>query len=418
MFMMIMIHQSFSSSSSYSSISPFFPLQIKSKSFHMFNTPSPYFFLNNNFTFPLLYPSQSSLHFCTNISDDYSTSFEVSYLINNFEFSPQFASKLCSTYKVRFKTSENPDYVLNFFRNNGFSDTQLRNIISKAPKLLSCDPSKRVLPKFQFLLSKGASKSDIVKLVSKNPMILSPSLENHIVPTYELLYRFLQSDKDIITGAIHNPALLSDHLVPQNITMLIKNGLTDSSIARLFRTRSRSLNTNTRCMLKLVEELKDLGFNPSKITFGIALEAKLTVNKTLWKEKVDAFKKWGWSDEDVIQAFRRQPHCMLVSVDKINSVLSFWVNQLGWDSLALAIGPSVFSNSLEKRIIPRASVVQFLLKKGLRNKNASLTYPFVVPEKLFLNAFIMRFKEESSYLLKLYEEKLSPAQTSDKIGMS
>jgi mTERF domain-containing protein len=167
-----------------------------------------------------------------------------------------------------------------------------------------------------------------------------------------------------------------------------------------------------------VEELKDLGFNPSKITFGIALEAKLTVNKTLWKEKVDAFKKWGWSDEDVIQAFRRQPHCMLVSVDKINSVLSFWVNQLGWDSLALAIGPSVFSNSLEKRIIPRASVVQFLLKKGLRNKNASLTYPFVVPEKLFLNAFIMRFKEESSYLLKLYEEKLSPAQTSDKIGMS
>jgi mTERF domain-containing protein len=109
---------------------------------------------------------------------------------------------------------------------------------------------------------------------------------------------------------------------------------------------------------------------------------------------------------------------MLVSVDKINSVMSFWVNQLGWDSLALAIGPSVFSNSLEKRIIPRASVVQFLLKKGLRKKSASLTYPYVVSEKLFLDTFIMRFKEESSYLLKLYEEKLSPAQTSDKIGMS
>ncbi|XP_045791046.1 uncharacterized protein LOC123885771 [Trifolium pratense] len=364
----MMIHQTLSSSSSYSysSFSPFFPLQIKSKSFQMFNTPPPYLYLNKHLTFPLIihnYPSPCcSLHFCTNTSD--STSFEVSYLINNFNFSPQFASKLSSTYKVRFNTSQNPDLVLNFFRNNGFSETQLRYIISKAPRLLSCDPSKRVLPKFQFLLSKGASNSDIVNLVSKNPMVLSPSLENHIIPTYELLYRFLQSDKDIIAGVVHNPALLSDHLVPQNITMLIKNGVTDSSIARLFRTRSRSLNTNTRCMLKLVEELKDLGFNPSKITFGIALEAKLTVNKTLWEEKVDAFKKWGWSDEDVTEAFRRQPHCMLVSIDKINLVMSFWVDQLGWDVLALAKGPSVFSNSLEKRIIPRASVVQFLLKKG------------------------------------------------------
>ncbi|GAU45616.1 hypothetical protein TSUD_301940 [Trifolium subterraneum] len=389
----------------------------------MFNThphtPS-FLYINNHLTFPLIihhYPLQFSLHFCNNTSDS-TTSFEVSYLINNFDFSPQFASKLCSTYKVRFKTSQNPDLVLNFFRNNGFSETQLRYIISKAPRLLSCDPCKRVLPKFQFLLSKGASNSEIVNLVSKNPMVLSPSLENHIIPTYELLYRFLQSDKDIIAGAVHNPALLSDHLVPQNITMLIKNGVTDSSIARLFRTRSRSLNSNTGWMMKLVEELKDLGFNPSKITFGIALEAKLTINKTLWKEKVDAFKKWGWSDEDVIEAFRRQPHCMLVSIDKINLVMSYWVDQLGWDVLALVKGSSVFSNSLEKRIIPRASVVQFLLKKGLRKKDASLIYPFVMSEKLFLHAFIMRYKEESSYLLNLYEEKLSLAQTRDKTSMS
>jgi mTERF domain-containing protein len=166
-----------------------------------------------------------------------------------------------------------------------------------------------------------------------------------------------------------------------------------------------------------VEELKNFGFNPSKTTFGIALEAKLTVNKTLWEEKVDTFKKWGWSDEDVLEAFRKKPHCMLVSINKINLLMSFWVNQMGWDVLALVKGPSVFSNSLEKSIIPRASVVQFLLKKGLRKKDASLTCPFLVSEQLFLDMFIKPFKE-SSYLLKLYEEKLSLAQTRDKTGKS
>ncbi|PNY01289.1 hypothetical protein L195_g024581 [Trifolium pratense] len=246
-----------------------------------------------------------SLHFCNYTSD--STSVAVSYLINTFNFTPKFASKLCSTYKVCFKTTQNPDLVLNFFRNNGFSETQLRNIISKAPWLLSCDPFIRVVPKFEFLLSKGASKSDIVNIVSKNPMVLSPSLENHIFPTYELLYRLLQSDKTTIACVIINPHLLSDYSVPQNITLLLQNGLTDTSIALLLRRQSRITSTNTRCMLKLVEELKDLGFNPSTITFAIALEAKLTVNKPLWEEKVGAFKKWGWSDEDVMVAFRLQP---------------------------------------------------------------------------------------------------------------
>jgi mTERF domain-containing protein len=158
-----------------------------------------------------------------------------------------------------------------------------------------------------------------------------------------------------------------------------------------------------------VDDVKDLGFNPSKITFSIALIAKASVTKTLWKEKVDAFKKWGWSDEDALEAFRKKPYCMLTSIDKINLVMSFWVNQMGWDAMAIAKKPYILTLSLEKRIIPRAAVVQFLLNKGLINKNASLTNLFVMTEKLFLDMLIRRFKNESSYLLKLYEEKRNHA---------
>ncbi|KEH37230.1 hypothetical protein MTR_2g436380 [Medicago truncatula] len=61
-------------------------------------------------------------------------------------------------------------------------------------------------------------------------------------------------------------------------------------------------------MLKSVKEVKDLGFNPSKTTFGAALIAKTFVHKTLWKEKVDALKKWGWSEEDSLEAFRKKPY--------------------------------------------------------------------------------------------------------------
>ncbi|CAK8531704.1 unnamed protein product [Lathyrus sativus] len=354
-------------------------------------------------------PSPSSPH-----SD--STSFQVSYLVNNFDFSPQFASRLCSAYRVGFKTTQNPDSVIHFFTNYGFSNSQLRDMIAKAPWLLSWNLSKTVLPKIEFFLSKGASNYDIVHLVSKNPRALSPSLENHIVPTYELLYRFLQSDRDFIASLLQNPYLLSHHLVPRNITMLIENGVSDSNILRILRNRSRILSAHN--MVNLLEELKDLGINPSRYAFGVALIAKTSVSKTSWKKKVDAFKKWGWSDENVIESFKKQPYCMLTSIEKINLVMNFWVNQLGWNALALAKQPVIFCLSLEKRIIPRASILQFLLNNGLRNNNTSLTYPFAVSEEDFVDMFINRYEKESSYLLNLYQEKLKLADTGDKNCMS
>jgi mTERF domain-containing protein len=65
---------------------------------------------------------------------------------------------------------------------------------------------------------------------------------------------------------------------------------------------------------------------------------------------------------------------MLVSIDKVNLVMTFWVNQLGWNSLPLTKFPNMFTHSLHIRIIPRASVLQYLLMKGLQKKNAKLKY--------------------------------------------
>ncbi|CAI8599950.1 unnamed protein product [Vicia faba] len=80
---------------------------------------------------PLLHhcPSLFSLHFYTDTLD--STSFIASYLIHNFSFSLQFASKFCSTHRLRFKITQKLDYVLNFFKNHNFSDSQLCNMIAK-----------------------------------------------------------------------------------------------------------------------------------------------------------------------------------------------------------------------------------------------------------------------------------------------
>jgi len=340
--------------------------------------------------------------------------FAVSYLINNFDFSTESAFKAFNHKQVRFNTPDKPDSVITFLENHGFSHDNIRIMITKDPWLLSSQPHKRLLPKFQFFLSKGASSSDIVSLLTSNPVILQSSLEKRIIPLFELLSRFLKTNKDVIvcliqywTAFITNPY----HLIVANINLMTDFGVSDSTIARLLRTRPSVCCSND--LIKSLEEVKGLGFDPSTAAFGTALIAKKCLSKILWDKKVDVFKKWGWSDEVVIRVFRRQPNLMLTSIDKINLVMSFWVNQMGWDSLALTKCPLMFSYSLPKRIIPRASVLQFLLMKGLREKDASIVRLFACSESMFLNKFVFSFKEESDYLFKLYDEKMKLANATE-----
>jgi len=55
--------------------------------------------------------------------------------------------------------------------------------------------------------------------------------------------------------------------------------------------------------------------------------------------------------------------------------------------------------------------------KDLKKRNASLVTPFTCSEKLFLSKFVFFFKEESDYLLNLYEEKMKLAYTKENNGM-
>ncbi|XP_061341136.1 uncharacterized protein LOC133287523 [Gastrolobium bilobum] len=343
-----------------------------------------------------------SLKICsTSASDQHS--FAVSYLINNCGFSPESALK--ASKRVRFKTSHKPDSVLTFFRNHGFSDSVIYNIIKREPWLLSCNTNERVLPKFRFLLSKGASTSDIVLIVTKNPRFLQLSFENCIIPAYNLVNRFLLSDEKTIASIIYCPSLLYSNIPALNIKLFVDYGVASCNIFRILRQNPHIICRSD--LLKTVQELTNLGFDPSKTHFGVALIAKRSISKSQWNDKIDTYKSWGWSEETVLEAFRRQPNCMLISNDKINRVMRFWVNHLGWSSSYLVKGPGIFGYSLENRVIPRASVVQYLLSKGLRSESASLLTPFFVSEKLFLQKFVECFgEEETSQLLKLYLRKM------------
>ncbi|KAJ1414241.1 Transcription termination factor, mitochondrial/chloroplastic [Sesbania bispinosa] len=357
---------------------------------------------NRTTTLPIPTPSYLLLQFFSSSKEEHSFTFN--YLVNNCGLSPETASKISK--QVHLNNSDRPDSVLALFTSHGFSNAHLHGIIRTCPKLLSFDPNKTVLPKFNFFLSKGASSSDLVQIVTKNPFVLYQSLENTITPCYDFVKRFLLSDEFTLSSVRRYACLIYSKYVAHNIQLLLEIGVSESNVAYMLRNWPSPVTESPSLFKKVVEEVMELGFNPKSTLFIVAVRAK--VMKVMWKRRINLYNKWGWSEEIAVSAFVKYPWCMLASRNKIEAVMEFWVNHMGWDSMVLAKYPILLMMSLEKRIIPRAFVLQFLQSRGLI-KDVILLTPFRVTENEFLQKFVNRFEEEATQLLKLYTDAMQVA---------
>ncbi|KAK7850628.1 transcription termination factor MTERF15, mitochondrial [Quercus suber] len=351
--------------------------------------------------------SSGRLRYISSTSTSNQHSFTVSYLINSCGFSPEAA--LSASKYVNFENPHKADLVISFFKHHGFSQTQISNVIREHPGVLVSDPHKTLLPKLEFFHSKGFTTSDIATVLSRNSRILKRSLKNQIIPSFVFLKNLLGTDGNTIAAVRCFPGILvvklDTHVVP-NINLLRENGVPESNICASIKKYPRFITTGAIRFKGIVEEVKEMGFNPLGLSFILAIFAIKGMNKSTWERKVNAYKRWGLSEEEILVAFGRSPHCIMASEDKIMRVMDFLVNQMGLEASLIVKRPQLLTYSLEKRLIPRASVIQVLQSKGLVKKLFYLPAVFEYAEELFLQKFVMPYGKEASELLQLYKERL------------
>ncbi|KAL4642875.1 hypothetical protein ACB092_02G051300 [Castanea dentata] len=336
---------------------------------------------------------ESSSRYISSTSNQHS--FTVSYLINTCGFFPEAA--LSASKRVNFETPHNTDSVIGFFKNHGFSQSQISSIIRKHPAVLLSDPQNTLLPKLEFFQSKGFTSSDIVLILTRNPRILERSLKNQIIPSFVFFKNLLGTNENTVTTIKRNSAILIvnlDTFVVPNVNLLRENGVPESNI---YSIRFE----------EIVEEVKEMGFSPLRLSFIQAILAMRGMNKSTWEKKVSAYKRWGLSEEEILVAFGRSPHCIIASEDKIMRVMEFFINKMGLEPSLIVKCPRLLTYSLEKRLIPRASVIQVLQSEGLVKKDFYLPRVFGCAEELFLQKFVMPYEKEASELLQLYKRKLN-----------
>ncbi|GMN46479.1 hypothetical protein TIFTF001_015650 [Ficus carica] len=354
-------------------------------------------FLQNPDFFPLRLFSASSNQ----------ETFTVSYLINSIGLSPQIA--LLASKHVNFEAPEKPDKVIKVFKDYGFTRPQISSLVKSYPPVLLSNTEKTILPKLEFLKSKGLSGPEMAKRLSVYPTLLKCSLDKQIIPSFDFFRDFFRSDKKASVAVKRFPDILVndvEKIVVPNMNILREYGVSDSNIAKLLVNQPKAFMISSDKLRKIVEKVKEMGFDASKFKFLLAVLSFRAMSTSTWERKVSAYRGCGWSEEDVFSAFHRFPWCMMLSEENIIASVNFFVYELGWRPCLIAKRPIILSMSLEKRVIPRWSVFQALLSKGLVKEEVSLYALLETPEEKFLLKFITPYKKEAPELLKLYREKL------------
>ncbi|KAK1319954.1 hypothetical protein QJS10_CPB04g00433 [Acorus calamus] len=158
-----------------------------------------------------------------------------------------------------------------------------------------------------------------------------------------------------------------------------------------------------------------MGFNPLNTIFVDAVRAML-MSKSSWDGKCDLYKSLGWSDGDIMSAFRMYPNCMFSSEKKIRRGFEFFVNELGWEPSSLSRCPIIMSLNLGKRVIPRCSVLEVLLSKGLIEKDMKWSTALKLTEKQFLERFVTKYEEEAAELMRAYHASSAEAKQAQESG--
>ncbi|KAL8105280.1 hypothetical protein AgCh_029173 [Apium graveolens] len=215
----------------------------------------------------------------------------------------QEQNALLASKNVKLKSHEKADLVVALFKKHGFSNTQIENVVKKLPCVLLSDSEKTITPKLEYFSSRGVSRTELAN-----------------ERTFAATIRFFNS---------RWASNLEARVVP-NVKILRDFGVQESNIVSLLTSQPSVLMIASDRFRMNVERVKEMGFSPQKFKFVFAVCALTGMSKSTWERKVEICKKWGWSEEDVYVAFEKHPWCMMVSEDKMSSIMDMVINKAGF----------------------------------------------------------------------------------------
>ncbi|KAM3362793.1 hypothetical protein P3S68_017647 [Capsicum galapagoense] len=298
--------------------------------------------------------------------------------------------------------------LIEFLRNHGFSEAQTKKLIRIRPQLLGSKLGKTLNPKLKFLQSIGFSEDERNNIVCCNPSILFSSIEKQLTPSFDSLKIFMGSKLQAMTVIKRSPHIFNNipRSLKRTVQVLHQLGIPDSQLPEFISKAPIVLSINPKKMSTVGLRLKEMGFDVTSPAFRAAFAAMSLLSHSKMESKLETYRSMGFSDDEILNIFRSQPTCMFYSEDSIRRIVAFYVDRLHWSLSYLSQKPVFLLRSLERRVIPRCSVMQVLWSRGIISEVGKLSSILMVSEKEFLQKYVTKYEAEVPDLQAAYHGKL------------
>ncbi|XP_020533965.1 uncharacterized protein LOC105631659 [Jatropha curcas] len=282
--------------------------------------------------------------------------------------------------------------------------TEVAKLIVKRPTILQCRVEDNLLPKFSYLKENGFVGERLPELFVSNPAIAQRALNSHIKPSFDFLRSILNTNEKILAAIRRCPWLGTSELkgrMQSNIDLLVKEGVSAYSIEKIVTLKPRVIIQRNNRMVCAVNVVKSLGFQPTACLFVHAVAVKLSMSDFTRKKKIELWKSMGWSEEEILSAFRKEPLCMNCSEEKFKNAMDFYLNTMKLEPQTLIAHPKLLMYAVDKRIRPRYNVLKALESKNLTEGHKKIGW-LLTSEKKFQENFVSKYADQVPGLLEMY----------------
>ncbi|KAH7860282.1 hypothetical protein Vadar_011636 [Vaccinium darrowii] len=285
----------------------------------------------NNTPFLCLFSSVSSLvqnHNSTPTSNPSISNF----LIETLAFSEPLAITISNRFPPP-KTLENPHSVVQFLRQLGFSNTQVRSSIRLRPNMLFSDIDKTLKPKLQFFQDLGFTGPCLCNFISKHPHVLLDSLEKKWIPCIAIIKKILVNDKnnqDLIRVMQGSYWFCSKPVsrMKCNIAFLESCGIVGSQLSMLLKRRPSLMFRREQSLKNIVSRVSDMGFPIGSRMLVHAVDVVGGTSVETFNRKIELYSTFGFSADECMEMFRRAPTLLGTSEGKLKLGMEFFLNEV------------------------------------------------------------------------------------------
>ncbi|KAL7116681.1 hypothetical protein ACP275_03G019700 [Erythranthe tilingii] len=313
-------------------------------------------------------------------------------LLHKHHLSPEVASLVDSD--LRFSNPTDPvkaDSVLSYFRDSGFSTTQLEKLVKYRPRFLASSVEKTIKPKIKIFQDLGFSSQDIGDIITSNLTILHSSVDNIIVPSLTVLKRLLGSNHDVVRllrlCSWFLTVDLEKNMVP-NVEFLRSYGVPMERILVILYHNPRCLLIKTEIMKNSVERIERIGFNRSSKMFAYAIRVVSMMSEETWERKVQAFRDLGFSETETLAMFRKAPTVFTKSPEKIKTVKELVLETGKFSISSIVNNPVSLACSIENKYKPRFQILGILESRNMINYWPGLSTICKLPDDRFFERYI------------------------------